>query len=83
MFPACKADYPSADADVAVTVVAEQLIIQRLNDKGKPSVGRGGELEKMKRMGQSRRIVNGHLLCILWPSCCSPTQDAGGRYWCF
>lgn len=41
MFPACKADYPSADADVAVTVVAEQLIIQRLNDKGEPSVGWG------------------------------------------
>ena len=41
MFPACKANYPSDDANVAVTVVADQLIIQRLNDDGEPSVRKG------------------------------------------
>lgn len=38
MFPACTADYPEPDSNVAVTVVADQLIIQKLTDDGKPSV---------------------------------------------
>lgn len=43
----CKADYPDADSQIAATVVAERLIIQRLDSDGRPSV-RGRQLRNPK-----------------------------------